>query len=264
MADLAEQVGAHSWYHTIELPGGVTTPGWYDTVGVLPKVPLPESLEGKRCLDVGLADGFWAFEMERRGASEVVGLDIAGPHQLDWSLRVDSDRLSRGFGVVAERFEIAAGALGSSVQRHVCSIYDADPAELGQFDLVHIGALLLHLRDPIGALMNLRRLTRGELLSVDYVSIPASVTGSLIPLVRQARTEFPQWWLPGLAAYRNYFLDAGFELAETGRPFRYPFGPGFPRPNVRDLRQLRFGLLQRPFGATFSWALARPSEPRPA
>ena len=37
---------------------------------------LPASLAGKTALDVGTADGFWAFEMERRGAARVVAIDL--------------------------------------------------------------------------------------------------------------------------------------------------------------------------------------------
>ena len=86
---LADEIAANSWYHTIELPDGVVTHGVFDTVRELEHVPLPASLEGKRCLDVGTADGFWAFEMERRGASEVVAVDVPDRSALDWPATVD-------------------------------------------------------------------------------------------------------------------------------------------------------------------------------
>ena len=44
----------------------------------------PQSLRGKRCLDVGTYDGFWAFEMERRGAAEVVAVDVLDHARWDW------------------------------------------------------------------------------------------------------------------------------------------------------------------------------------
>src|SRR5438067_4479740 len=68
-SDLALEVADIAWYHTIELPGGVITPGEYDTRVAARKVGLPADLDGNRCLDVGTHDGFWAFEMERRGAT---------------------------------------------------------------------------------------------------------------------------------------------------------------------------------------------------
>ena len=80
---LREAVAARDWYHTLELAPGVVTPGWFDLRPVAPRLPWPD-LTGKRCLDVGTFDGFWAFEMERRGAAEVVAADILDPLQWDW------------------------------------------------------------------------------------------------------------------------------------------------------------------------------------
>jgi hypothetical protein len=45
--------GLH-WYHTLELPDGELTPGWFDPPPVVNRVPWPRpSLHGLRCLDVG-------------------------------------------------------------------------------------------------------------------------------------------------------------------------------------------------------------------
>ena len=46
--------------------------------------PSRERLDGKRCLDVGTYDGFWAFEIEQRGAKEVVAVDVLDPRRWDW------------------------------------------------------------------------------------------------------------------------------------------------------------------------------------
>ena len=40
------------WYHTLELPGGIVTDGYFDLRTVVGKLPLPESLAGRRCLDL--------------------------------------------------------------------------------------------------------------------------------------------------------------------------------------------------------------------
>src|SRR5690349_7423314 len=83
-ADLERRIAEHPWYHTLELAPGLLTPGWFDTRAAVSEVPFPADLRGKRCLDVGTFDGFWAFEMERRGAEEVVAIDILDPRQWDW------------------------------------------------------------------------------------------------------------------------------------------------------------------------------------
>src|SRR5436190_360090 len=79
-----EDVLDRQWYHTIELAPGLVTPAWFDTRKVLSELPFPTSLAGKRCLDVATFDGFWAFEMERRGASETIGIDLLDPSEADW------------------------------------------------------------------------------------------------------------------------------------------------------------------------------------
>jgi len=50
----------------------------------------PTSLEGKTALDAGTGDGFFAFEMERRGAERVVAIDVARVADCDWLPRMKS------------------------------------------------------------------------------------------------------------------------------------------------------------------------------
>src|SRR5204862_4076974 len=111
---LADRADAITWYHTIELAPGVVTAGVYDLRPYVPRYRLPERMEGLRALDVGTFDGFWAFEMERRGA-EVIAIDVEAASQFDWpaSRRPrEADRRPQGAG-----FELAKEALGSHVER---------------------------------------------------------------------------------------------------------------------------------------------------
>ena len=114
MSDLRAQVAALRWYHTIDLGNGVVTPGLYDTPGECARVPLPASLEGRRCLDIGTADGFWAFEMERRGAAEVVALDIDDPDDYDWP---GAPRRGRGRALPARPPEPPGGVRARAARR---------------------------------------------------------------------------------------------------------------------------------------------------
>src|SRR3954454_5758740 len=85
----AGEIAEQTWYHTIELEPGVVTPGYFDTRQAARVVPMAASLAGLRCLDVGTYDGFWAFEMERRGAAEVVAIDVLEPDRWDWPGDID-------------------------------------------------------------------------------------------------------------------------------------------------------------------------------
>jgi len=106
-------------------------------------------------------DGFWAFEMEHRGAEQVVAIDIDDPEALDWphSLRHTTSREIDATKRL--RFNLAKEALGSSVSRVLRSVYELD-TELGLFDLIVCGDLLLHLKDPLTALERLVRVCRGS------------------------------------------------------------------------------------------------------
>src|SRR5205823_496406 len=126
-------------------------------------------LRGKRCLDVGSFDGFWAFEMERRGADEVVAIDILDPRKWDWPVDHDPEtveaigrRKARGDG-----FLLVRRVLGSSVKREELSVYDMSEERLGSFDFVFIGSLLIHLRDPVRAVERVREVCRGSALFLD-------------------------------------------------------------------------------------------------
>src|SRR4051812_6649045 len=105
------------WYHTLELPGGVVTPGEYDLRPVVDRLPWPDSFAGLRCLDVGSRDGFYAFEMERRGAAEVVSLDVDDPaaYHLPQPVAPGGDPAAE-VEAGKRAFEAAHDALGSSVQ----------------------------------------------------------------------------------------------------------------------------------------------------
>src|SRR6059058_5727786 len=91
---LRTDVERYPWYHTLELGQGVATTGMFDHRPVLDRYPIPADLSGKRCLDVATMDGYFAFEMERRGAASVTALDLEDPEELDWpaSLRGEHDK----------------------------------------------------------------------------------------------------------------------------------------------------------------------------
>ncbi len=220
---LAARVGALSWYHTIDLPHGVVTPGYFDHRPLLGQYHLPARMEGLRVLDVATFDGYWAFEFERRGAAEVVALDIREARELDLPPRARASmseaELSRRFG---EGFAIAREALASKVQPLHCNVYDLSPERAGMFDLVHIGDLLLHLRDPVRALTAARSVCRGEVIVSDVVFPELDRGTGGVPLMQyQGGRGQNIWWRVGAEALRAMIEDAGFERVEEVNRFRY-------------------------------------------
>ena len=231
---LRDEITAIEWYHTFELAPGVVTPGWFDLREVAANVPWPD-MRGKRCLDVGTFDGFWAFEMERRGAAEVVAIDLIDPTRWDWPNMpagdvVDAIAKRKGTG---SGFEIVRGALASTVKRIEMSVYDLDPAEVGRFDVVYVGSLLLHLRDPVKALERVHAVCDGEVVVVDAIDLWLTTLHPRRPMATLDGLRRPWWWKPNLAGLVRMIESAGFRI--IGRPQRLymPPGAGQQKPPIR-------------------------------
>jgi tRNA (mo5U34)-methyltransferase len=228
--ELREQVDGRQWYHTLELAPGIVTPGWFDLRELADEI-LPASLAGKRCLDVGTFDGFWAFEMERRGAAEVMAVDILDPHQWDWPVNSEDGVVA----ALAERkrggngFEIAHRAFGSRVERRELSIYDLDPEELGTFDVVYLGSILLHLRDPIRGLESARSVCSETLITVDAIDLAKTRRFPRQAVAVLDGRGRPWWWKPNLAGLVRMVEVGGFELTRPAQRLFMTLGAGHPR-----------------------------------
>jgi tRNA (mo5U34)-methyltransferase len=218
------------WYHTIELPDGSITPGYADTRAARSYLEWPAEVVGGRCLDVGTFDGFWAFEMERLGAAEVVALDIDDPDLFDWPYdwrRSGPDGMRRDRRLDGSCFAKAAAALDSSARRTCASVYELHPGEHGSFDVVFCGALLLHLRDPVRALEAMREVCAGELVLVEHIDPVLDLVARGVPCARVA-PEADQWWRANSAGLVRLLERAGFAVTWVGRRFLVPHGPGWP------------------------------------
>jgi tRNA (mo5U34)-methyltransferase len=228
--DLKTRVDAIEWYHTLELAPGLTTPGFFDTRAAAERCGFPKDLAGKRCLDVGTFDGFWAFEMEKRGAAEVVAIDILDPTQWDWPINSTGAALEalasrKGQG---EGFEVARQALKSGVKRLELSIYDLDPATVGRFDFVYVGSILLHLRDPVRAIEAVVSVCAGEALFVDAIDLPLTLTSGGRPAASLDGRGRPWWWRPNVAGLVRMVESGGFTPIGKPKRFLMPPGPGLP------------------------------------
>jgi tRNA (mo5U34)-methyltransferase len=218
--DLAQAVARYPWYHSIELGDGVVTNGMFDHRATVDRYLLPADLSGMRCLDVGTMDGFWAFEMERRGAAEVIATDVAEVDDLDWPplwrQRIDSTLDD----TKEARFRLAHSALGSSVTRIERSIYELDSGALGEFDLIFCGDLLVHLKDPITAIQRLRSVCRGSAIVCNPVK--RFRFGRRRPLAEFDGIDEFQWWLLSEATLERMMLATGFARVEVGPRFELP------------------------------------------
>lgn len=209
--DLSRKVRSIAWYHTIELPGGIVTPGQFDHRELVQNYGFPASLEGKRALDVATFNGFWAFHMESLGA-EVVAIDLDDPRDWDFPEPVAKELRATESGEerIGSGFEVAHEALGSKVRRIGRSVYDLDPETDGTFDFVHCGDVLVHLRDPLRALERIRAVTTGELLLSDGIDLVPRGGSWGPPIQYLGGWDDVVWWVPSLDALAQLVIDAGF------------------------------------------------------
>ena len=227
MADPSAAVAeVRLWYHTMELAPGVVTPGWFDLRPILDRLPWPD-VRGKRCLDVGTYDGHLAFELERRGAAEVVAIDIPDHESWDWPVRLR--RRGIGVGEIAGEkglgFRVAHGLLGSSVRRVETSVYDLAPERLGRFDVVVCGDLMLHLRDPVRAVEAIAGVCDGSFMSTEQIWLG----GGRRPLAElDAVSDLCQWWRVNRSGHRRIVEAGGFDVEAQARPFLRALRPGAP------------------------------------
>jgi tRNA (mo5U34)-methyltransferase len=221
--ELLERAKGMSWYHTLELPGH-TTEGFFDMRPYVERYGLPASLAGKRVLEVGTWDGFWAFELEKRGA-EVVALDLDDENDLDWPPRRRTPQSSevRGAG-----FHVARELFDSKVERVVKSIYFATPEELGTFDIVFCGSVLIHLRDQLLALERIANLVKPGGLFISAEEYDPLLTAVPFPVARFRgnRDRAVVFWVPSRRAWSQMLWYAGFDRVEERGRFTMRFHQG--------------------------------------
>jgi tRNA (mo5U34)-methyltransferase len=220
-------------------------------------------MEGMRCLDVGSRDGFYAFEMERRGAGEIVSLDLDDPALIDFPVaRPDPSEIQAELDAGNRAFEVARRALDSSVERRFESVYHLDRDTIGSFDFAVIGTLLIHLRDPVEALQGIRRVLDGPLLMNEGVLYGFDMLRRR-PVAELFMRNLPFWWALNPAGLVRVVEAAGFEVLDRGRPYLVPNGPKDRLPSFRQV--LRMGVADVPRrlvlyrGAPHMWILARPA-----
>jgi tRNA (mo5U34)-methyltransferase len=141
-----EQWERTGFWHSFELPDGRVVRGLNDLAGLKNRIaqfPIPADLRGKRVLDVGAWDGWFSFEMERRGA-EVLAIDVEEN----------------------TRFEEMREALGSRVERRLLDVYELTPECVGRFEIVLFLGVLYHLKHPLLGLERICAVTK-EFAAVD-------------------------------------------------------------------------------------------------
>lgn len=240
-----QDIDRYYWYHSVDLPGNITTPGMHDYRNTVDSFGFPATMHGMSVLDVGSATGFFAFEFERRGA-EVVSVELPALDQLDRFPGQDTNGLLRKIedmmmsagatemsglprGYSAEEmyyylleapFQLCSRLLGSRVERRFSTVYELSPRKLGRtaFDLVFAGDILVHTLRPFDALTALAGMCSGTLVIAQ--SMPGSPNDPPAMLYEGGETQDQDrisWWLPNQRCFEQLLRKLGFaEVVAVG------------------------------------------------
>jgi len=199
------------WWHSFELPDGSQIEG-VTRIDALKKrlaqFPIPADLKGKRALDIGCWDGWYSFELERRGA-QVVAID-------NWD---------------NPRFRQMRAIYNSRVDYRQLDMYELTPERIGRFDIVLFMGVLYHLKHPLLALERVCALTT-ELAAVDSFVLregqfPPEILGR--PILEFYETDemggqVDNWFGPSLPALLAMCRVAGFARVELRSVLDYGAG----------------------------------------
>ncbi len=221
------------WFHSIDLGDGQPTPGVKSSATLEAEtahLELPATLGGMSVLDVGTWDGYFAFEMERRGAASVTALDYyawATDHSR-WgqyhaatvaagALPLPPDEVPEVWDPAnlpgRAGFDQARAALNSRVRPVVGDFMTMDLEALGKFDIVLFLGVLYHLKDPFLALRRLRQVTRGvAVIETGAVVLPGWTDERLWMFIEGSELDSDpsNWWLPTSAGLAAMCRAAGF------------------------------------------------------
>jgi hypothetical protein len=104
------------------------------------------------------------------------------------------------------------------------SIYDATPEALGgRFDLVLVGSMLIHLRDPELALERLADLCAGRLVATEEYSRRLGWLPRLKVAEFRGESPWMTWWIPTARTWTSMLRCAGFEDVRVHSRFTMRF-----------------------------------------
>jgi tRNA (mo5U34)-methyltransferase len=188
VADIFENPNIR-WHQRFTIDG-ITSPGYHDMDLLISSAEVPRDLTGLTVLDVGTTNGAAAFECEKRGAKEVVAVDICQPDV---------------FG-----FDAMAKYLQSDVQFLHSSIYQLPLKLQGRkFDYVIFWGVLYHLRHPLLGLDALAQVSRDR-LTVETVISSNSSTSADFFRGSELGNDGSNWWAPTESCLSQMLFSSGY------------------------------------------------------
>jgi 2-polyprenyl-3-methyl-5-hydroxy-6-metoxy-1,4-benzoquinol methylase len=227
MAEFQARCAENSyWYHSYYFDNGFIQRGDYDIGQDVADYGFPQSMVGMSVLDIGTGSGWFATYFEQLGA-DVTVTDARGYCDFDIfgrdcypsvsSEKVTPDRVLPEekcvyYSPVSKGFWIMKDILGLKATYVNARIYEICPEMFGgkKFDLVFMGSLLMHLRDPIGALMAAHSVCEHQLIATTYLLEDPFEKGAPLMKMRENAGDGISWWIPNRACLIQWLKAAGF------------------------------------------------------
>jgi tRNA (mo5U34)-methyltransferase len=222
------------WFHNLRLGSSAVVETAPDhPLGDFPanfwqffKHAIPDDLRDRTVLDIGCNGGFYSFELKRRGAARVVG--------------VDHDP------VYLNQARFARDQLGLDVDFVLGDVYDIDRIVGGeQFDFIVFMGVLYHLRHPLFALEKVAGLVRRRLLfqSMERGSCDTAEFAPDYPIAERDvffDERFPRmyfierayagdhtnWWIPNPTCTQAMLRSVGLQVVDRPCHEVYVCEPG--------------------------------------
>ena len=218
------------FYHTIELPGYGLQRGAWDLRDGIDDYLGHYDFSGKRVLEVGTANGFICFHMEKCGA-EVVGYDLSD--QDEWDIVPYANAEFDYAAVMAERkrhmrqinnaWWLSHRLLASNAKVVYGTVYQI-PEAIGAVDAATFGSILLHLRDPFQALRKAAALVKDALIITESPAKQHLLRGLVTAFKRpymefKPRAEkawpYETWWRLSPEVIVEFVKVLGFPRVST-------------------------------------------------
>ena len=204
--EMVTDLSSCAFYHSTNLPGYGEIEGEWDLRGNVDKYLGNVTFNGKRCLEIGSADGFLSFEIEKRGA-EIVCFDLSPQLSLDvipfarGDITAARAQAAETIGGMNNAFWLSHRLFESQAKMVYGHAYNV-PESIGSVEITTFGSILMHLRDPFLALSSACRLTTETIIVTDALN-PIHMPAALRSLRNRLPAELRRPAMRFRADWRN-------------------------------------------------------------
>lgn len=210
------------FFHVVDLPGEAATPGAWDFRQTEAEYHGGYSFKKKTVLEIGSATGSHAFWLEKQGAY-VTPYDLSPAHSWDIMPTAEQDleqvekTMRSSIGMINNGWHYCRNRLDSKLELSFGSIYEI-PKKLGNFDVVTFGSVLLHTRNPAGALQLAADRAKEAVIIMDRLPPNLDISRPLMEFMpkKERAKNFGgwTWWWISPKFFENLLTIRGFRHFE--------------------------------------------------